>query len=169
MLDIILRTNPKKIYETFNPRGLKAGILYNNDGEAIDKILFYEKMGYAKEVFNDICYPLDKESYYYIDDIIYIDELFIDFFGYGDLSLLQLYMGYKMFLNDTNYLYRHLEDFGMFEREVGYKGKTEIVPDPYFRFKSRQNLFMALIKIINYKEINYKDEEKFEIPTIQRK
>jgi len=164
VLDVLFKINFNKINEVFNPEELKAGILYNSEGFAVDKILFYEKNGIAKEVWNDMYYSLNKDADYYIDDIVYLDDLYTDFFGYGQISFAQLLMGYKMFLNDSNYLYRHYEEFGMFKREVGYKGKEEIVPDPYCRVESRQNLFNNLLKIINYRDINIQKHEKVKAP-----
>ena len=43
VLDVLFKTNISKLNDEFNPRDLRAGIIYNNKGEAIDKILFYKK------------------------------------------------------------------------------------------------------------------------------
>lgn len=169
MLDVLFKTEYNKINYKFNAKGLKAGIVYSNKGKAVDKILFYEQDNKALEVWNDTCYSLDKNSRYYVDDIISIGALFIEWFHTVSLTYLQLLMGYKMFLNDTNYLSRHLEDFGYTSRDVGYDGKKEFAPMIYCSDIKRQELFRNLIKIINYRELNYKYEEKFEIPTKTRK
>ena len=160
MLDIIFKTNINKINSKFDLKLLYAGILYDKDGRAINKILFYEKNGFVKEVWNDECYSLDKNSDYYIDDIVYVGDLFMGHFGVHNLNLAQLYTGYKIFLNDTNYLYNHLNDFGMEKKEIGYKGKVEIKPYEFYNNTVRQEKFMKLVKIINYMDLNKYEENK---------
>lgn len=54
MLDVLFKINFNKINEVFNPEELKAGILYNSEGFAVDKILFYEKMVLQKK-YGMIC------------------------------------------------------------------------------------------------------------------
>ena len=69
-------------------------------------------------------------------------------------------MGYKMFLNDSHFLETHYEDFNMKKIEVGYKFKTKIVPNDVYGCNESQDLYMGLMDIINYKDLNKKNNGK---------
>lgn len=163
MIDVLFKTKACKFREKFYPEKIKAGILFSENGYALDKIMFYEEDGIAKDIFNDERYSIESDSLLYISDVVSLGDLFIEYFGNGPLTLSQIYMGYKMFLNDFNYLNRHLFDFGMTTQEVGYKARIEVIRSKYMNCH-KQDLFEKLMKIINYKDLNKKANE-LEIPT----
>lgn len=167
MLNVLFKTKPTKFRNVFYSNCIKAGIIFAENGYALDKIMFYEENGLAKDVFNDVSYCMDEESELYVGNVVSLDKLFVEYFGDRPLTLSQLYMGYKMFVNDPAFLNRYLSEFGMFEREVGYKGKTDIARDPNVVNAEKQELFEGLMIIINYNQINQKLSE-YEISNVTK-
>lgn len=154
MLNILFKTKISKINETFEVDEIKAGILFDEDGNAIDKIMFQEVDGVAKKLFNDECYLLESLDTYYVDNVVSLANPLKNFFRSSNLNLAQLFMAYKMFLNDSAFINRHLDYFGMFIRPVGYKEKWESAKDPSSFNTDGQELYYSLMNIINYKNIN---------------
>jgi len=154
MLNILFKTKISKINETFKVDDIKAGFLFDEDGNAVDKIMFLEVDGYAKNVFNDEYYFLKNQDTYYVDNVVSLEKPLKSFFKTSNLDLTQLFMAYKMFLSDCAFIYRYLDYFGMFIRPVGYKGKNEIAKGPNSFNTDGQELYYSLMNIINYKNIN---------------
>lgn len=167
MLDVLFKTKYTKFKDNFSSNDIKAGIIFTENGYALDKIMFYEEDGYAKDIFNDVSYSMDEKSDLYVGNVVSLDSLFVEYFGNRSLTLSQVYMGYKMFVNDSAFLNRHLSDFGMFKREVGYKGKIEIARDPNIINPEKQELFEGLMNIINYNQLNKRILE-YEIPGVTK-
>lgn len=154
MIKVLINTKLNKINETVEVDDIKAGILFDEDGNAVDKIMFQEIDGVAKNLFDDECYMLENMDTYYVDNVVSLEGPLKSFFRSSALNLAQLFIAYKMFLNDSAFINRHLDYFGMYTRPVGYKGKLEIAKDPSSFNTDGQELYYSLMNIINYKNIN---------------
>lgn len=152
ILTIVGKTKLKKIDETFRAIDIKAGVLFNKSGEPCRKIMFIMNNGFAQDVFSDKIYSInDNESYnFFVNDIVSLGEPIMYFFQKVNLNLAEMYLVYKRFLSDNHFINRNLDYFDMCEREIGYKGKVEIVEKALLQSSKKQELYYKLLKIINY-------------------
>ena len=155
MIDVLLKTKLYKYQENFSVNNLYAGIIFDELGNSVDKIVFEIIDDNAKDVFDDKVYSLNEEDDIFVGYVLSLEKLFKNHFRKNDINLWQLYLGYKMFINDDSYINRHLNYFGMMKRDVGYKGKKEIVRDSGSFNTSGQDLYYNLLHIINYKNVKY--------------
>ena len=161
MLEVIFDTSIANASKIVNSANVCAGIVYDKQGNAIDKILF-EKISYldyysyGKNVFSGKYYYLngpDEHSEYYISDIVSLENPIKSFLGKDELNLMDLYKVYRMFVDSPSFINRHLDYFDMQEVEVGYKCKTEIRPINRNFETDGEHLYNALMNIINYRQL----------------
>jgi len=161
MLRLLLNLKMDKIKRCYNAHSIKAGIVFNNKGLAVDKIMFEVIDGSSVEIFSDVNFSLDMSDEFYIGNVISLEYLLKNFFNKSNFSFVELLFAYKMFLNDDSFINNHLDYFGMFVRPVGYKGKYEIAKDPCSYNLDGQNLYYDLMNIIFYESLNEEKENEF--------
>lgn len=157
MLEVLLETDFNKLKTKTFINNIYAGIVYDKEGNPQKKILFEMKENKGFNVFNSENYPINKGEYY-ISEIVSLEEVIYDFFHSNTLNFYQLYMVYKMFLNDTKFINKNLRYFGMEEVPVGYDGKTKIMKSFSGYLEDKVDLYYGLRKIQNYKNI-HKDKQ----------
>ena len=159
MVDAILSTNLDIAKRLVDSANIYAGIIYDKDGNVVDKILFERNYNVGRNVFNTDEHVLFNPSEVcedYVSDIVPLDTLIRDSLGRDKLNLIDLYRVYRMFLDNPNFINRHLVYFDMEEVEVGYKCKTEIRPINCRFETSGEKLYNSLMKVINCKELQQK-------------
>lgn len=157
MIRVITKTKLSKIDDSFNTHELMAGIIYDKLGNPIDRIMFTIKDDLAIDIFNDTAYSFDIIDNFYVDNVVSLTEIVQSIFKKYSLNLAEVYLAYKKLLKSASFINQNLDFFDMYEREVGYKFKTEIVPKLGIK-TDRQDLYYGLLNIINYKNMNKVNE-----------
>ena len=155
MLEVFLKTNFDKINTKVNVKNLMAGIIYDKNDKPIGKMLFIKNDHIAANVFNDEQFSLIKENESYVGDTVSLAKITKDFLQKSELNLVELYMVYKMFLNDESFLMNHLEYFGLTKMEVGYKCKEIAKPMYIISDPKKIELFNKLVRIIYFRSTPY--------------
>lgn len=169
MFNVLLKTKIYKINEIFDATNLMAGIIYDNNGVIVDKIMFIKKGDIGIDVFDDQMYSFDRNDCFYIDDYLPLSKLIWDFMKKVELNFGEMIVVFKRFLNDDKFLCQNLDYFGLIEVEVGYKGKTEIMSKTlkytWLKDDPKIEIYCNLLKIINCKDLN----ERYCYENIKRK
>ena len=151
ILPILIKTKFEKINESFKAKDIKAGIIYSNTKNPLDKILFTIENDCAKDVFSNKLYPLNDNGEYFVSDIVSLSEPIKYFFKKDILNLAEMYLVYKRFISSDQFINRNLDYFGMGKSEIGYKGKLEIIKQPMYQPNLNYKTYYGLMKIINCK------------------
>jgi len=161
MLNLFFKTKMYKINETFDTNNLMAGILYDNEGFIVDKIMFFQCGAVGIDAFDEKIYSFNKEDDFYIGDVVPLSNLIWDFMKKVQLNLAEMFIVFKRFLNDDKFLTQNLDYFGLREVEVGYKGKTEIMSKTlkhtWLKDDPKVEIYCNLLKIINCKNISKRE------------
>lgn len=161
MLEAIINTELKKINTVVDVDGLCGGIVYDGNGTPKGKILFKKDGDLAWDVFNSDVYLIDQESEEYVGSVVSLAEPIKHFLKKEELNLAQLYLVYKMFLDNDKFIKRQLPYFQMREISVGYKGKSDIRPIKPLDDEDKVQSYYGLLKIINYRQEQKEKAKKY--------